>query len=91
MLGASLEGDVGEGAFRVPVAAADIVGSMGDCGLGGAVASGNGARLGGAGGRGSCIRPSSLMPAGSGPRTPAGPRRRWRPGSQRARRRRRGG
>ncbi|KAJ7882034.1 hypothetical protein B0H14DRAFT_2565558 [Mycena olivaceomarginata] len=82
-----LEGDVGEGAFR----ACRRGGDVGDCGLGGAVASGNGVRLCGAGGHGSCIRPTNLMPAGSGPRTPAGPRRRWRPGSPRARRRRRGG
>jgi hypothetical protein len=70
-----LEGDVAEGAFRVPVAAADIMGDVGDCGLvpvGGAVASGNGARPCGAGGRGSCIRASNLMPTGSDPRTPAG-------------------
>jgi hypothetical protein len=59
-----LEGDV-EDAFRVPAAAVDVVGDVGDCGrvpVGGAVGSGNPR---GAGGRGWCIRPSNLMPAGS--------------------------
>ncbi|KAJ7882016.1 hypothetical protein B0H14DRAFT_2565541 [Mycena olivaceomarginata] len=84
------EGDAGDGAPHAPVTTADIVGDVGDCRLilvGGA----NGAQLCGAGGRGSCIRPSNLMPAGLGPRAPTRPRRRWRPGSPRARRRRRGG